>query len=140
NNTSGEAIRAWLAANRGPKADAVMRLNPRYVFFKLAADDGRQPAGAAGVPLPPGRAIAVDTSRHTLGELFWIDAEAPSLSGAFPTYRRLAVALDVGGAIKGDVRADLYIGQGVAAGAEAGRVKHQLRMYRLVPRQNSSLS
>jgi membrane-bound lytic murein transglycosylase A len=44
------------------------------------------------------------------------------------------VALDVGGAIKGDVRADLYTGTGAAAGAEAGRVRHELRLYRLVPR------
>ena len=47
--------------------------------------------------------------------------------------RRLAVALDVGGAIKGEVRADLYTGTGPDAGAEAGRVRHDLRMYRLVP-------
>jgi membrane-bound lytic murein transglycosylase A len=44
------------------------------------------------------------------------------------------MALDVGGAIKGEVRADLYIGQGDAAGAEAGRIRHTLRMHRLVPR------
>ena len=69
-----------------------------------------------------------------MGELYWLDASAPKLSGAFPAYRRLAVALDVGGAIKGDVRADLYVGTGAAAGAEAGRVRHELRLYRLVPR------
>ena len=34
-NTSGEAIRGWLADHRGPDADAIMRLNPRYVFFTL---------------------------------------------------------------------------------------------------------
>ena len=133
-NTSGEAIRAWLRDNRGPAADAVMRLNPRYVFFRLAPDDGRQPVGAANVPLPSGRAIAVDPSFHTYGELHWIDAEAPVLRGAFPTYRRLVMALDTGGAIKGHVRADLYLGLGPAAGAEAGRVRHTLRMHRLVPR------
>ena len=44
------------------------------------------------------------------------------------------MALDTGGAIKGDVRADLYLGQGAAAGAEAGRVRHTLRLYRLVPK------
>src|SRR3990167_623724 len=43
-NTSGEAIRGWLAAHRGPAAAEVMALNPRYVFFTLAPDDGRQPA------------------------------------------------------------------------------------------------
>jgi membrane-bound lytic murein transglycosylase A len=134
NNTSGEAIRTWLANHRGPEADAIMRLNPRYVFFQTLPDDGKQAVGAAGIPLPAGRAIAVDPSKHALGELFWLDASAPKLTGAFPTYRRLAVALDVGGAIKGDVRADLYTGTGAAAGAEAGRVRHDLRLYRLVPR------
>lgn len=133
-NTSGEAIRGWLAAHRGPEADEVMRLNPRYVFFTLAPDDGRQPVGAAGLPLPPGRSIAVDVSVNTLGQPFFIDGTAPILSGAFPSYRRTVVALDVGGAIKGAVRADLYMGSGQAAGAEAGRVRHTLRMHRLVPK------
>jgi membrane-bound lytic murein transglycosylase A len=132
-DTSGDAIRTWLADHRGREADAIMRLNPRYVFFSLTEDDGRDPAGAAGVSLPAGRALAVDASRHGMGELFWIDASAPVLTGAFPTYRRLAVALDTGGAIKGEVRADLYIGRGDAAGIEAGRVRHVLRLYRLVP-------
>jgi len=134
NNTSGDAIRAWLADHRGPEADAIMRMNPRYVFFQTLPDDGKQAVGAAGVPLPAGRAIAVDPSKHALGELYWLDASAPRLAGAFPAYRRLAVALDVGGAIKGEVRADLYTGTGAAAGAEAGRVRHDLRLYRLVPR------
>jgi membrane-bound lytic murein transglycosylase A len=133
-NTSGEAIRAWLRDHRGPQADEVMRLNPRYVFFRLAPDDGRQPVGAAGVPLPAGRAIAVDLGFHQAGEVFWLDAEAPLLKGAFPTYRRLVMALDTGGAIKGDVRADLYLGLGPESGAEAGRVRHSLKMFKLVPR------
>jgi membrane-bound lytic murein transglycosylase A len=133
-NTSGEAIRGWLAAHRGPQAEEIMRLNPRYVFFRLAPDDGRQPVGAANVPLPPRRAIAVDPAFHAMGEPVWIDAEAPILKGAFPAYRRLVMALDTGGAIKGEVRADLYLGQGAVAGAEAGRVRHALRMYRLVPK------
>jgi membrane-bound lytic murein transglycosylase A len=132
-DTSGDAIRGWLARHRGREADQIMRLNPRYVFFTLSEDDGRDPAGAAGVPLPAGRAIAVDASRHDMGELFWIDASAPALTGAFPAYRRLVVALDTGGAIKGEVRADLYMGRGDEAGVEAGRVRHVLRMYRLAP-------
>lgn len=133
NGASGESIRAWLAANRGPKAQAVMQLNPRYIFFDLTRDDGREPAGAAGIPLPAGRAIAIDPSRHAYGELFWIDAEAPVLAGAHTVYRRLAMALDTGSAIRGQVRADLYIGRGDAAGREAGRVRHTLKMVRLRP-------
>ena len=133
NDTSGESIRGWLAEHRGAQANAVMRLNPRYVFFTLAPDDGSEPVGAAGVPLPPGHAVAVDPSQHAMGELIWIDAASPILNGAFPAYQRLVVALDTGGAIKGQVRADLYLGKGSAAGAEAGRVRHSLRMYHLVP-------
>jgi membrane-bound lytic murein transglycosylase A len=132
-NTSGESIRAWLAAHRGARAQALMDLNPRYVFFQLRRDDGVDPAGAAGIPLIPGRSVALDLDRHALGDMVWIDAEAPTLTGAFPSYRRLAVALDTGGAIKGDARADLYMGRGPAAGLEAGRVRHQLRLYRLTP-------
>ncbi|HEX4710708.1 MltA domain-containing protein, partial [Phenylobacterium sp.] len=133
-NTSAEAIRSWLADHRGPDADDIMRLNPRYAFFSLAPDDGRQPVGSANLPLPPGRALAVDTAYHAMGELLWIDADKPILKGAFPAYRRLALALDTGGAIKGEVRADLYLGSGSAAGLEAGRVRHTLRLYRLVPK------
>ncbi len=130
---SGDAIRDWLARHAGPEADAVMAKNPRYVFFRLKTDDGREPAGAAGISLPPGRAIALDNSRHTYGELYWLDAEAPVLAGAARRYRRLVVALDTGGAIRGEIRADLYFGTGEAAGREAGHVRHILHMARLVP-------
>jgi membrane-bound lytic murein transglycosylase A len=131
---SAQAIHAWLADHRGPEAQALMQLNPRYAFFRLAPDDGKPPVGAANVPLPAGRAVAVDPTQHALGELLWVDAEAPLLAGAFPAYRRLVTALDTGGAIRGPVRADLYLGEGPAAGAEAGRVRHTLRLYRLVPK------
>lgn len=139
-NTSGEAIRGWLADHRGPDAEAIMRLNPRYIFFTLQPYDGREPAGAAGVILTPGRALAVDPTKHDYGVLYWIDGEAPSLTGAFPSYRRLAMALDTGGAIKGEVRADLYLGTGEGAGAEAGRVKHKLKLYRLQPVMDPALA
>jgi membrane-bound lytic murein transglycosylase A len=132
-DTSGDAIRSWLAAHRGPEAEAIMRLDPRYVFFTLQDDDGQEPVGAAGAVLTPGRAIAVDPSKHAFGGLYWISADAPALAGAFPSYRRLVVALDAGGAIKGEVRADLYMGRGAGAGAEAGRVRHRLKMVALAP-------
>ena len=139
-NTSGEAIRGWLADHRGSEADAIMRLDPRYIFFTLQPWDGKEATGAAGVTLTPGRALAVDPSRHDYGALYWIDGEAPTLNGAFPSYRRLAMALDTGSAIKGEVRADLYLGTGGAAGAEAGRVKHRLRLYRLEPVADPTLA
>jgi membrane-bound lytic murein transglycosylase A len=134
NGTSGEAIRAWLATHRGQEAREVMALNPRYIFFRLDPDDGGHPAGAAGVPLPARRAIAVDPTHWRYGDLVWIEADGGNLVGARGSYRGLVVALDTGSAIRGAVRADLYMGRGREAGAEAGAVRHPLRMWRLVPR------
>lgn len=134
NGTSGEAIRAWLAAHRGPEARAVTALNPRYIYFALDPDDGGDPSGAAGVPLIGRRTIAVDPARWTYGDLIWIRADGGNLVGARHGYSGLVMALDTGSAIRGPVRADLYIGRGAAAGEEAGAVRHPLRMWRLVPR------
>ncbi len=133
NLVSGDRIRRWLGEHRGPEAQAIMDLDPRYIFFKLAPDDGADPVGGAGLPLPAGRAIAIDNSVHAYGELYWLDATAPILTGAMKRYRRLVMTLDTGSAIRGDVRADLYMGRGPEAGSEAGRVRHQLLLMRLVP-------
>lgn len=133
--TSGDAIRGWLARHRGPVAREVMQLNPRYIFFTVTPDDGREAVGAAGIPLYARRSIAVDPSRWTYGETVWLDADGGNLRGARGSYRGLVMALDTGSAIRGQVRADLYMGIGDAAGAEAGTVRHPLRMWRLMPRQ-----
>jgi len=130
--TSGDNIRRWLADNRGPVAQDVMNQNPRYAFFSIDATR-MEPMGAAAVPLQGGSAIAVDPAYHSYGDLYWIDADAGALNDAFPTYRRMVAALDTGGAIKGPIRADLYMGHGERAGREAGRVKHRLRLWRIVP-------
>jgi membrane-bound lytic murein transglycosylase A len=134
NGTSGDAIRAWLAAHRGAEADAVMALNPRYVFFALEPDDGGDPKGAAGIPLTARRSIAVDPAHWAYNEPVWVEAAGEGLPGARASYRGLVMALDTGGAIRGPVRADLYLGRGEAAGREAGAVRHPLRLWRLLPR------
>ncbi len=134
NGTSGDAIRAWLAAHRGAEAGEIMALNARYIFFKLDPDDGGDPEGAAGIPLPARRAIAVDPASWRYGDAVWISADGGNLVGALASYQGLVMALDTGSAIRGQVRADLYMGRGAAAGVEAGAVRHPLRMWRLVPR------
>lgn len=126
-------LHEWLAEHRGAQAAAAMDKDPRYIFFRFVADDGGEPRGASGAALIPGRSVAVDPAAHAYGELLWIDAEDPALHGAQTSYRRLTAALDTGNAIKGAVRADLYVGRGAAAGQEASRVRHTLRLYRIVP-------
>ena len=83
--------------------------------------------------LIPGRSLAIYPAHHRYFDLLWIDGRDPTLSGARPAYQRLAIALDRGGAITGPVRADLYLGSGPQAGDEAGRIRHALRLYRIVP-------
>ena len=51
--------------------------NKSFVFFRITGlnvDD--EPPGAQGVPLTPGRSIAVDRI-HVYGTPFFIDAELP---------------------------------------------------------------
>jgi membrane-bound lytic murein transglycosylase A len=59
-------IKAWLAQNPR-RTNELMWRNPRFIFFKEEALEGAQallgPKGAMGVPLTPGRSIAVDPGR-----------------------------------------------------------------------------
>ncbi len=127
---TADAIRAWLRADpaRGAR---LMDENPSYVFFRELADLPPEagPIGTLGVPLTAGRSVAVDPEFHALGLPVWIEAETPS--GPF---RRLMVAEDTGGAIRGPQRADLFLGTGEAAGLEAGRTRFGGRLIGLVPR------
>ncbi len=111
-----------------------MDLDPRYIFFRLERGGVGVAKGSGWrAPGAQGRSVAVDRQSHAMGELLWIDAGSPALAGAAPNYRRLAAAADTGGAIKGPVRADLYLSEGDQAGSDAGRVRHALRLYRLTP-------
>jgi len=131
------AIRAWLERNPD-KAQAMMARNPRYVFFRIvppAPDDGLGPAGppgALGVPLTAGRSLAVDRAFLPLGLPVWVDAVDPRPS--HPPLRRLTVAQDTGGAIKGPVRGDFFWGSGDAAEAAAGLMKSPAGFWVLLPR------
>jgi membrane-bound lytic murein transglycosylase A len=125
-------IRAW--TQRHPeRVNELLWVNPRYVFFREEAlpDPASGPRGAQGVPLTPGRSIAVDPQSVPYGTPVWIDSSEP-LSGK--ALQRLVVAQDTGSAIKGAVRADFFWGWGPEAAAQAGRMKQPLRMWVLWPR------
>jgi len=134
-DATASAVHDWLAVHRGAAAEAVMDQDPRYVYFRLVPDGGGEPIGASGAALIPGRSLAIDPAYHPYFELLWIDARAARLAGAPPSYQRLAVALDRGGAISGPARADLYVGRGPGAGEEAARIEYTLRLYRIAPAQ-----
>lgn len=126
---SMQAIRDWLHAHPDQAQD-LMNLNERYVFFEPRDGDG--PVGAMGVPLTPGRSLAVDRSHLSFGVPLWLDLAGPTVPGG--TLRRLVIAQDTGSAITGRVRGDLFWGHGEEAARRAGRMQAQGRYTMLVPR------
>ena len=126
------SIKAWLRANPG-EATAVMRANPRYIFFRALppAPSDVGPPGSLGVPLTPMRSVAVDPAKVPPGALLWLDSTDP-IDGV--PLRRLVVAQDTGAAIVGPVRADLFWGAGERAELGAGLMKQPGRLWLLTPR------
>jgi peptidoglycan lytic transglycosylase A len=131
---SMQRIRDWMAANPD-EAPKVRAANRSFVFFRITGLSSEGEAeGAQGVPLTPGRSIAVDKI-HVYGTPFFIEANLP-IESARPTtpFRRLMIAQDTGSAIVGPARADLYWGAGDDAGRIAGRIRHPGRFVMLLPR------
>ncbi|WP_374440061.1 murein transglycosylase A [Stella sp.] len=123
------SIRRWLAAHPA-EGRRLMHENPSYVFFRELKGDG--PLGAQGVPLTPGRSLAVDPSFVAYGVPVWLDAEDPLSTQA--RVRRLMVAQDTGGAIRGPVRGDVFWGFGKEASERAGLMKSRGGYWLLLPR------
>ena len=133
---SMQRIRDWMAADAAAAKD-VRRQNKSYVFFRitdLATED--EAVGGEGVPLVPGRSIAVDRSLHAYGTPFFIAADLPIANEKGGTkFRRLVFAQDTGSAIVGPARADIYFGAGPDAARIAGRIRHPGQFVMLLPRE-----
>jgi len=132
---SMQKIREWMEANPEGAKD-VRRQNRSYVFFReVQLGDKDEAIGAQGIPLTPGRSIAVDKALHVYGTPFFISGELPIESDRSKTpFHRLMIAQDTGSAIVGPARADLYFGAGPDAGKIAGRLKSNMRFVMLVPK------
>jgi len=127
---SMQGIQAWAAANPA-KLQEALNANPSYVFFRElpVTEDG--PVGALGTPLVAGHSIAADRRWVPLGAPVYLATTYPLSEERL---ERLMAAQDVGGAIRGVVRADFFWGTGPEAGAAAGRMRQQGRMWLLWPR------
>lgn len=125
-------IKAWLAQNPR-RTNELMWRNPRFIFFKeeplLGTEALLGPKGAMGVPLTPGRSIAVDPGSIPYGSAVWLYSGGPQTP-----LNRLVFAQDTGSAIVGAVRADYFVGSGDAAGELAGRLKQDMAAWVLLPR------
>jgi membrane-bound lytic murein transglycosylase A len=127
NGMSLQVIRAWLKSHPAD-ADAVMNSDASYVFFseEQLGDPELGAKGAQGVPLTPKASVAVDPRIHGLGTPFYVAGPAP--------LGRVLIAQDIGGAIRGVIRGDVYFGYGEKAEAEAGIMNQSGRFYALLPK------
>jgi membrane-bound lytic murein transglycosylase A len=136
-NLSMQTIRAWLKANPA-KAPGLLNENASFVFFKEQplADPAMGADGAQGVALTAEASLAVDLRFHGLGAPMWVQATAPAADekAVDVAFRRLLIAQDTGGAIRGPVRGDVYWGASARAGSIAGRMAHRGQLFVLLPK------
>src|SRR5262249_29244316 len=108
--------------------------NESYVFFRVMPG---APVGSLGVPLTPGRSIATDPRVFPRGALAFIRTMRPvemteGIIGWKPV-SRFVLSQDVGGAIRGPGRVDVFGGRGPAAELAASDMKESGELYFLVP-------
>ncbi len=130
-----DVLKAWLQEDpeRGRRA---MWQNRSFIFFKeLGPAEDVRATGVKDIPLTKGRSLAVDTRYHQIGSPVFVSA--PSImhgdDDGLP-FQRLMVAQDVGSAITGPERGDIYFGTGELAGYRAGITQHRGNMFVLVPK------
>jgi membrane-bound lytic murein transglycosylase A len=131
---SMDKIREYMEANP-EEGKELRRKNRSFVFFtETSLNSNDECIGAQGVPLTPGRSLAVDKRIHIYGTPIWVAAELPIASEKPETkFRRLLFAQDTGSAIVGPARADIYFGHGEEISHVAGRIKQYGQFVMLVP-------
>lgn len=130
-NVSLQSIRAWLRSHPAASRE-VMETDASYIFFKEEAvgDPTLGAKGAEGAALTPDASLAVDPRLHAFGVPFYVSTTLPDGR----SLRALYIAQDIGGAIRGPVRGDLFFGIGPKAEAMAGQMKQTGQLYALLPK------
>ncbi|MBM3350236.1 MAG: murein transglycosylase [Betaproteobacteria bacterium] len=128
---SMQSIKNWARNNLG-KVRELLNSNPSYVFFRELPSGLPGPLGALGVPILAERAVAVDPKFIPLGAPVFLSTTEPNSTKPL---KRLMMAQDTGGAIKGGVRADFFWGAGDAAGIKAGAMKQSGKIWVLLPKE-----
>ena len=124
-------IKDWLRSNP-TRMNEVLAKNPSYIFFELRDAQADGPVGSLNVTLTPKRSIAVDRNVIPLGAPVWLQTTLPNAQQS--PLNRLMLAQDTGGAIKGQIRADVFWGRGDEAERMAGLMKQQGELFVLLPK------
>lgn len=129
-NASMNGIKNW-ARNNPAKLRELLNSNPSYVFFRELPAGLPGPLGALGVPILGERVVAIDPKYVPLGAPVFLSTTEPNSTKPL---KRLMMAQDTGGAIKGGVRADFFWGAGNDAGAKAGAMKQVGKIWVFLPK------
>ena len=124
-NVSLQSIKAWLEANPS-RVEEVLNYNKSMVYFKQRTQGA---TGALGLELTPFRSVAVDKRYIPLGSMLYLNSDINKSD-----ISKIVFAQDTGGAIKGVIRADLFLGSGAEALEIAGRLKSKLQLWILIPK------
>ncbi len=127
-----EQMKAWLRKAGPERVRKILWQNKSYIFFREMKDDDG-PFGAQMVKLTPVRSLAVDKRYHYLGLPIFVNVPGLKDDQQKP-FRRLMIAQDVGSAIKGPERGDIFWGSGDIAGQRAGLTGHRGQFYVLLPK------
>lgn len=108
--------------------DVFLPRNNRFIFFKQMPQAS---PGNLGVPVVEGRSIAADQSIFPPGAVALMGGELPGEYGADEIFRRewrFVFVQDIGSAIRGPRRADLFLGSGPRIGEIAGKTRKDVTM------------
>jgi len=120
-----QSIRKWLVEHPS-RVDEVLNFNKSLIFFSKTK---RAITGALGIELTPKRSIAVDKKYLSLGSMLYLRADLKNSK-----INKIVFAQDTGSAIKGEVRADLFVGSGAEALSLAGHLKAPLKLWIILPK------
>lgn len=124
------AIKDWAAKSSEEEFQNLVQNNQSYVFFREDSHDGKMPTGALNVRLTAMRSIAVDKRYIPLGSMAYLSAQHPTEDSMI---QRTFLAQDIGGAINGGIRADIFAGEGTEAEIFAGSMNHAGKFWMLQP-------
>lgn len=114
--------------------DPLLYVNESYVFFSLVKYQ-KTPKGAGHVPLTTEYSIAVDRRYIPMGSCLLAKVPIIDRNNRIDRYEyRILIAQDVGGAIKGPGRVDLYTGVGDKGRQKASALHHYGNLWLLTPK------
>ncbi|WP_321778022.1 murein transglycosylase A [Sulfurimonas sp.] len=123
-----QSIKKWFKKNPS-RIDEVLNYNKSVVFFK---EKKHSASGSLGLVLTPERSVAVDKNIIKLGSILFLDAMIDGKK-----VDKIVMAEDTGGAIKGEVRVDMFFGSSKRASRVAGELKSDLKLWILLPKEDN---